>query len=161
MQPIRVHFLVLFVAIATLACEPRRESAPPKAIDAALAEFVGTWEIVSAQPAGIVKEAKKLRFQQDRTYAALDANDRELWAGTFDLDPSSEPKIWDHRSHDALKNGGDALGIYQLVDDSLVVACVTGVWKDREWIGKARPKEFRLNAADAVLELRRSGSTEK
>jgi uncharacterized protein (TIGR03067 family) len=43
-----------------------------------------------------------------------------LWAGTFDLDPTATPKVWDHRSNEVAKKGGDALGIYELDGDNLM-----------------------------------------
>ena len=36
-----------------------------------------------------------------------------------------------------------------------VQRCVNGTWKDKQWTGKPRPTEFKLPAADVVLELRR------
>jgi len=121
----------------------------------AIDQFSGTWEIIETQPAGVTKDARFLTFRADSTYAALDADGRELWAGTFDLDPTATPKIWDHRSHEAAKTGGDALGIYELAGDTLKVACVVGAWNEGEWTGKPRPETFELNAADAILKMRR------
>ena len=89
------------------------------------------------------------------TYAALDKDGKELWAGTFDLDPMASPKVWDHRSHESRKRGGDALGIFELDGDNLTVACVVGTWVDKEWRGRSRPTRFKLPDADVVLELRR------
>lgn len=147
---------ILAISLAAMADEPN--PAPVK--ETAIEQFSGTWEIVEVQPPGSTKEAKRLVFRQDGTYAALDAKGQELWAGTFDLDPTTSPKIWDHRSSESQKQGGDALGIYELSGDTLTVCCVVGVWKDKRWTGKPRPTEFKLPAADAVLELRRI-ATEK
>jgi uncharacterized protein (TIGR03067 family) len=130
-------------------------SQPAVTKDAGLRQFVGTWALANVQPAGITKEAQFLKFQLDGTYAALDKDGKELWAGTFDLDSGKSPMVWDHRSHEAAKTGGDALGIYDLNGDRLRLACVVGSWKEKQWTGKPRPTAFALPEADAVLELKR------
>jgi hypothetical protein len=56
-----------------------------------------------------MKDARKLVLRKDMTYAALNKDGKELWSGTYDLDPTASPKAWDHRSHDSQKKGGDAL----------------------------------------------------
>lgn len=148
--------IVMFaLSLGAMADDPPPKNAKAKAIEQSLETFSGTWEIVAVQPLGSTKEAKRLVFRQDRTYAALDADGKELWAGTFDLDPTATPKIWDHRSNESQKKGGDALGIYELDGDKLKVCCVVGAWKEKLWTGKPRPTEFKLPAADVVLELRR------
>jgi len=53
------------------------------------------------------------------------------------------------------EESGDTLGIYELDGDKMKVGCVNGTWKDKQWTGKPRPTEFKLPAADVVLELRR------
>ena len=147
--------LVFIIGLEVAAGEPKADQAKKKAIDKTLEGFAGTWEIAAAQPEGITKDARKLVFRKDMTYAALDKDNKELWAGTFDLDPTASPKVWDHRSYESQKTGGDALGIYELDGDNLKVSCVVGTWKDKQWTGKPRPTEFKHPAADAVLELRR------
>lgn len=147
--------VVLTFCIAAMAEEPQVNDAESKAIETSLETFAGTWEIVDVQPKGSTKNATQLVFRKDRTYAVLDANDKQLWAGTFDLDPTTSPNVWDHRSYESAKTGGDALGIYKLDGDRLTVCCAVGFWREREWIGKPRPKEFKRPAADVVLELRR------
>jgi uncharacterized protein (TIGR03067 family) len=102
-----------------------------------------------------------MAFRKDGTYAANDKDGKELWAGTFDLDPTATPKIWDHRSNESRKKGGDTLGIYELDGDKLKLACVVGTWKDKRWAGKPRPTEFKLEATDVVLELKRVKSDNK
>jgi uncharacterized protein (TIGR03067 family) len=151
MKPILSSLAMLVLGLTAMAEDPH----PVKTTKTAIKQFSGTWEIVAAQPPGSTKEAKRLAFRQDRTYAAQDADGKELWAGTFDLDPAVTPKIWDHRSNESQKKGGDALGIYELDGDKLKVCCVVGTWKEKQWTGKPRPTEFKLPAADAVLELRR------
>lgn len=148
--------MFIIVGLKVAADEPKVNEAKKKAIDKALEGFAGTWEIAAAHPEGITKDARKLVFRKDMTYAALDKDNKELWGGTFDLDPTASPKIWDHRSHESQKKGGDALGIYELDGDNLKVSCVVGTWKGKEWTGKPRPTEFKQPAADAVLELRRA-----
>jgi uncharacterized protein (TIGR03067 family) len=154
----RVVLAVLLVAVGfgTLAAdEPKTDDVRKKAANKVLESFAGTWEISSVKPAGVTKEARRLVFKKDWTYAAVDKDGKELWAGTFNLDPTATPKIWDHRSHEIKKKGGDALGIYELDRDSLKLCCVVGRWKDKVWTGKPRPKEFKLDGADVVIELRR------
>jgi uncharacterized protein (TIGR03067 family) len=122
----------------------------------AQADFAGTWNIASVKPDGAAKDAKQLVFRKDWTYAALDKDGKELWAGTYELDPKAQPPIWDHRSDEAKKTGGDALGIYDLKGDTLKVAVVVGTWKDKTWTGKPRPTIFETTVADATLELTRA-----
>lgn len=149
----RVVLSAVLLAFASFAPSIGGE---PGAAKKATEEFAGTWDIVSVQPAGVTKEARQLVFRKDGTYAALGKDGKELWAGTYDLDPTATPKVWDHRSHEAKKKGGDALGIYELSGDSLKVGCVVGTWKGKEWTGKPRPKAFDLKAADVVLEMKRA-----
>jgi uncharacterized protein (TIGR03067 family) len=148
-------FVLSLFSLGAMAEDPQPKDARSKAIEQSLETFSGTWEIVAASPPGSTKEAKRLVFRRDRRYAALDADGYELWDGTYDLDPTVTPKIWDHRSTEAQKTGGDALGIYEVVGDKLKVCCVVGVWKEKQWTGKPRPTEFKLPEADVVLELRR------
>lgn len=155
MKSILCSLVVFAFSLGAMAENPKQQDASSRAIEPALEAFSGTWEIAAVQPAGSTKEAKRLVFRKDRTYAALDADGKELWAGTFDLDPAATPKIWDHRSNEAQQTGGDALGIYELDGDTLKVCCVVGTWKEKQWTGKPRPTEFKLPAADVVLELRR------
>jgi uncharacterized protein (TIGR03067 family) len=131
---------------------PAGEANPAEALES----FAGSWEIVAVTPAGATKEARWLVFNKDGTYAALGTEGRELWGGTFEIDPTATPKIWDHRSYEAVKTGTDVLGIYQLEGDTLKVACVVGTWKDKEWTGKPRPAGFEPAGADVTIELRRS-----
>jgi uncharacterized protein (TIGR03067 family) len=94
------------------------DSGPAEARKATIELFSGTWEIACVQPPGATKEAKRLVFRKDGTYVALEVDGKELWAGTFNLDATATPKIWDHRSNESLKKGGDALGIYELMGTS-------------------------------------------
>lgn len=126
-----------------------------------LEEFAAAWEIVSVKPEGATKEARRLVFAQNGTYVALDKESKELWGGTFELDPSASPKIWDHRSHEAQKKNGDVLGIYKIEGDKLTACCVAGEWQGKRWKGKPRPHEFKLEDADVLLELRRVQPREK
>lgn len=117
--------------------------------------FAATWEIVAVTPAGATKDAHRLVFNRDGTYAALGKGGKELWAGTYEIDPTATPRVWDHRSHDAKKDGTDVLGVYELVGNTLKVACVVGRWKGKEWAGRPRPKGVDPKQADVVVELRR------
>lgn len=147
--------LAFVFGLAALADEPKADEVKKQAIDKALESFSGTWDVTSAKPEGVMKDARKLVFRKDGTYAALDSDGKELWAGTFDLDPTATPKVWDHRTHEQRKKGGDVLGIYELDGDTLMVACVVGTWAEKEWKGKPRPTQFKLPDAEVVLELRR------
>ncbi|AWM37692.1 hypothetical protein GobsT_42960 [Gemmata obscuriglobus] len=142
------------VAGVVLADEPKAD-AKKAAVEKALKVFTGTWEIVTVTPDGATKDARRLVFNKDGTYAAQDKDGKELWAGTFEIDPTAAPKVWDHRSHDAKKTGADVLGIYELDCDKLKVACVVGQWKDKQWTGKARPKSVDPKTADVVIEMNR------
>ena len=137
------------------ADEPKADGVKKATVGKALEEFTGTWEIVTGWPDGATKDARRLVFNKDGGYAALDKDGKELWAGTFEIDPTATPKVWDHRSHDAKKKGTDVLGIYGLDGDKLKVACVVGQWKGNEWVGKPRPKAFDPDQADVVIELKR------
>jgi uncharacterized protein (TIGR03067 family) len=142
------------VATTVVADEPKtngKKAAVEKAVEA----FAGGWEIVGVTPDGATQDARRLAFKKDGTYAALDKDGKELWAGTFDIDPTASPNVWDHRSHDAKKTGTDVLGIYELDGDKLEVACVVGQWKGKEWTGKPRPTAIDAKTADVIIELRR------
>lgn len=150
-------FAVLFAfGISAAADEPpKADEAKKKAIDQALETFTGPWEIVAVKPDGATKDARRLVFDRDGRYAAQDKDGKELWAGTFEIDPTASPKVWDHRSHDAKKKGSDVLGIYELDGDKLKMACVAGTWKDKQWTGKPRPTRFDPKESDVVIELKR------
>jgi len=150
---------VLWLAVASgAAAYEARVEANQAAVAKALESFTGTWEIAAVQPDGATKDARRLVFHRDGTYAAQDKEGKELWAGTFEIDPAAKPKLWDHRSHDAKKESKDVLGIYDLDKDKLKVACVVGQWKGTEWVGKPRPSGFDLKQADVVIELKRAKS---
>ena len=152
----RFNMCVAWVAVVAVAVadEPKADT-KKAAVAKALESFAGTWEIASVTPPTATKDAKRLAFNKDGTYAAVDKDGKELWAGTFELDPTATPKVWDHRSHDAKKESKDVLGIYDLDGDKLKVACVVGQWKDQEWVGKPRPKIIDPKEADVVIELTR------
>jgi uncharacterized protein (TIGR03067 family) len=152
-----VGVAVVGVTVA-VADEPKAEHAKKQAVAKALESFADTWEILAIQPEGAVKEARRLVFNKDGNYAAQDKDGKELWAGTFEIDPTAAPNVWDHRSHDAKKTGTDVLGIYELDGDVLKVACVVGQWKGKDWVGKARPKSIDPHEADVVIELKRAKS---
>ena len=102
----RVILGMVWVALGSLAVgdEPKAE-AKKAAVSKALETFSGTWEIATVQPDGATKDARRLVFSKDGTYAAQDKDGKELWAGTFEIDPTARPKVWDHRSHDGKKEG--------------------------------------------------------
>jgi uncharacterized protein (TIGR03067 family) len=146
--------LILTVVWITVACmavanEPKAKSSTDP-VAKGLSSFVGAWEIKKVQPEGATKRARWLLFSMDGTYSALDKDGKVLWAGTFELDTTTTPKKWDHRSHDAKKAGKDQLGIYELDGDNLKLACVSGQWKGKEWIGKPRPQGYRSEGSGRV-----------
>ena len=152
------RFILSMVLVAGLGCtatadEPKVDKQQVTA--KALETFSGIWEIVKVSPDGATKIAKLL-FRKDGTYAALDKEGKELWAGTFEIEPTASPKVWDHRADDGKKTGTDVLGIYELDADSLKVACVVGMWKGKVWVGKDRPMNFDPKAADVVIEMKRA-----
>jgi uncharacterized protein (TIGR03067 family) len=144
------------ITLVTAADEPKAE-AKKQAVAKALETFAGTWEIATVKPDGATKDARRLVFNKDGSYAAQDKDGKELWAGTFELDPTATPKVWDHRSHDAKKQGKDVLGVYELDGDKLKLACVVGQWKGREWAGKPRLTSIDSKEAEVVIELKRVG----
>jgi uncharacterized protein (TIGR03067 family) len=152
----RIMLSVVCVAVAgAVAADEPKTDAKKAATEKAMAAFAGTWEVVAVTPDGATKDARRLAFKKDGTYAALDKDGKELWAGTFEIDPTAAPKVWDHRSHDAKKTGTDVLGIYELDGDKLKVACVVGQWKGKEWTGKPRPTAIDPKKADVTIELKR------
>lgn len=156
-----MRYFILGVALLATACATVRHppgADPIKSTNGAanaLEAFSGTWAIIVVQPDGATKDARQLVFNTDGTYAAQDEDGEELWSGTFEIDPTASPKIWDHRTNEAEKEGKDVLGIYDLDGDNLRVACVAGQWRGKEWVGRPRPKEFDLRQADVVIELER------
>jgi uncharacterized protein (TIGR03067 family) len=146
--------MVAGLGFTATADEPKGDK--QQATAKALETFSGTWEIVKVSPDGATKDAKRLVFNKNGTYAAVDKDGKELWAGTFEIDPTATPKVWDHRSDDGKKKGDDVLGIYELDGDALKVACVVGRRKGKEWVGKVRPTTFDPTAADVVIEMKRA-----
>ena len=156
MKQLTLVCLFVVVPLGPVAADDAKlEGAKKLAVAKAMESFTGSWEIVSTRPEGATKEARRLVFNADGTYAAVGKDGKELWAGTFEIDPTATPKVWDHRSHDAKKTGTDVLGIYELKGDTLKVACVVGQWKSKEWVGKARLNGFDATSADVVIELKR------
>jgi len=137
----------------TPADEPKGDKA--ETVAKALEAFAGTWEIETVTPDGATKDAKRLVFGKEGRHAAVAKDGVELRAGTFEIAPTVRPKVWDHRSDDAKKDGKDVLGVYELEGDKLKVACVVGQWKGKEWVGKDRPRAFDPKRADVVIELKR------
>lgn len=154
MDRFAISMVCVAVAGAAFADEPKAD-ARKTAVKKALEVFTGTWEIVAMTPDGATKDARRLMFKKDGTYAALDKDGKELWAGTFEIDPMAAPKVWDHRSHDAKQTGTDVLGIYEIDGDNLKVACVVGQWKGKKWVGKPRPTALDPKKSDVVIELKR------
>ncbi len=153
----RIILGMVWVAFAGVggADQPKADEVKKAAVAKALETFTGTWEIVTVRPDGATKDAQRLVFNKDGGYAAQDKDGKELWAGTFEIDPTTTPKVWDHRPHDAKKEGKYVLGICELDGDRLNVACVVGQWKGKEWTGKRRPKTTDSKEADVAIEFKR------
>jgi uncharacterized protein (TIGR03067 family) len=151
-----MHRLILSVVWIAVACVAIADEPNKDRVAMGKPSFVSKWAITKAHPEGATKGAHWLLFTRDGTYAALDKDGKELWAGTFEIVPSTTPKNWDHRSHDARKVGKDQLGIYESNGDALRVACVSGQWKGNEWVGRPRPKAIDPKDADVILELSRA-----
>lgn len=147
--------VVCMAVVGVAAADEPRAGVNKAAVAKALETFAGSWEIAAVQPEGATKGARRLVFHKDGTYAAQDKDGKELWAGTFEINSTVTPKVWDHRSHDARKEGKDVLGIYNLDGDKLKVACVVGQWKGKDWDGRLRPTGFNPKEADVVIELNR------
>ncbi len=152
---LRLFFIEwLCPACVLVAAEPKTETTA-SAVAQEMKSFAGTWQMTVVQPEGATKDARRLVFQHDGTYTALDSAGKELWAGTFEIDPAETPRVWDHRSYDAKKEGRDVLGIYELNGDKLKVACVVGQWNEKKWSGKKRPTKFQPLEADVIIEFQR------
>lgn len=149
----RIILGVAWIAVtcAAIAAEPNEDRVATENLS-----LVGKWAITKAHPEGVTKDAHWLLFARDGNYAALDKDGKELWAGTFEIVPTTTPKRWDHRSQDSRESSKDQLGIYELNGDVLTVACVGGQWKSNEWIGRPRPKAIGPEDADVILELIRA-----
>ncbi|BBO36024.1 nuclear transport factor 2 family protein [Lacipirellula parvula] len=151
MRRIMLCVVWITVACAAVAAEPAEDRVATGKLS-----LVGKWAITKVHPEGVTKNAHWLLFARDGNYAALDKEGKELWAGTFEIVPSTTPKSWDHRSHDARKSGADQLGIYELNGDALTMACVGGQWNGNEWVGRPRPRAIDPKDADVILELSRA-----
>lgn len=79
MKPFLAVSLAFVFGLAALADEPKADEVKKQAIGKALELFSGTWDVTSAKPEGVMKDARKLVFRKDRTYAALDRDGKELW----------------------------------------------------------------------------------
>jgi len=123
--------------------------------NAAHTDFTGTWRIEATEPQSVANGARYLVFRPDGRYAALDFDRQQLWAGTYEVDPTQNPPVFDHRSDESELNNGDALGIYRLSGDLLTFACVVGAWQEHGWCGRPRPARIVIDEADAVLQLQR------
>ncbi len=133
---------IAWLAVTGAACVAESKPVPAtgtETVSKGLESFAGTWAIVTVRPEGAAKNARRLVFNQDGTYAAQDTAGKELWAGTFEIDPKAMPMRWDHRSHEAKREGQDVLGVYELDGDTLKshASPAGGV---EGWIGKSRPK---------------------
>ena len=74
MRPFLAVAVAFVFGLAVIADEPRAAEVKKKAIDNALESFTGAWEIASTKPQGVTKDARKLVFRKDMTYAALDSS---------------------------------------------------------------------------------------
>ena len=151
--------MVLMTGVGFTAASDEPKCDKQQAVAKALDSFSGSWEIVKMSPDG-AKGAKRLLFKRDGTYAAVDEEGKKLWVGMFEIYPTANPNMWDHRSRAGTKRGSGVPGIYELGADSLKMACVVGQCRGEEWVGKGRPKTFDPRVADVVIEMRRANTNE-
>jgi uncharacterized protein (TIGR03067 family) len=144
--------LLILVAAPCAGAEPEGDEVRKQAVQEELARFAGIWEILTEGQTGPAQFAV---FRKDGTYSTYDKDGKELWLGTFEIDPTAKPKVWDHRSRESKQAGRDRLGIYELDGDELKVCVNEGHWKNGKWEGKPRPTEFKDSEAYAVIEFRR------
>ncbi len=126
-------------------------------VQRAVHEFVGLWRMTPIAPLGTTGEARLVRFRPDQTYTTYAEDGAELWSGTFSLDPSASPKVWDHRSYRMLEGdpSSDILGVYEMDGDVIRVSVTSGRWDGDKWVGL--PRATHLESADgySVIEFRR------
>ncbi len=103
----------------------------------------GTWILDSSERDGVVTNADKskardvrLIFEADQIMAKM--GDKSVSLGSFSLDPSKDPKIYDRTYPD----GSKRLGLYKLEGKTLTI-CVADLKKER-------PKEFVTRKGDGM-----------
>lgn len=123
----------------------------------ALEDFVGLWQITPIAPLGSTGEADFVRFRGDLSYTTYGAERTELWSGTFDLNPSASPMIWDHRQNEWATEdpGADILGIYEQDGDLIRVSVTQGHWVGDAWVGSPRAMHFEPSEGYSIIEFRR------
>jgi uncharacterized protein (TIGR03067 family) len=146
-------FLLIRASVAPAVAPPTADEAKKKMVQEELEKFAGMWEILTTGKTG---PARFVVLRKDGRYSTYDKDGKELRMGTFELDPTAKPKVFDHRSLALKEAGGDALGIYHLDGDRLKL-CVAkqGQWKDGKWDGPPRPSELKDSDGCAVIELKR------
>ncbi len=87
----------------------------------------GTWALISSIRDGLEVSRNAVRsdraplhytFRADKTYS-VSAGERELERGTFTIDPSASPKMFDHVPATGNDPGWLRLGIYEVGNDIL------------------------------------------
>ena len=137
------------ISMAQVASSPESERA--------LRDFVGLWSITPIAPPDTTNEARSVRFRPDRTYTTYGEDGAELWSGTFSLDPSASPKVFDHRSYRLLEEdpGADILGVYEMTHDVIRLSVTSGRWDGETWVGLPRATHVEPAEGYAVIEFHR------
>jgi uncharacterized protein (TIGR03067 family) len=130
--------LLVVLAVGLLAAAEQKDDAKKDQ-----EKLQGTWAVVEGPPGG------KMVFDGDKFTVRHD--DKDLYKGTFKIDPSKSPKTIDLMVAEDNSGGGTAkgktsLGIYQLDGDKLK-------WCANEPGKEQRPKEFAKQAGGDRLLL--------
>jgi uncharacterized protein (TIGR03067 family) len=147
-----------FCGLLTLACLLLGQARSDDATDADQANLQGSWRLVELRT-----EAKgKKKFAVDdpntlqRTFAKPDITDRlkdDTTRGKYSLNVSEDQKTIDITWGDSEPE----YGIYKLDGDDLTIASKTGANT-----AKARPKEFKVKAANEKVQVfRREASAQR
>jgi uncharacterized protein (TIGR03067 family) len=135
------------VVLCGLAISVMAGDRPDPAAEKERKLLAGLWEF--AEPKGGAGGSKFIAVRADGTYSVLDADRKELWDGTYTLDLTINPKVFDHNSTARKKRGDPEMrGIYKL-DGGTWELCI------REGKEKDRPKEFKAADGAAVVTLKR------
>ena len=120
-------------------------------------ELVGLWRMTPIAPLGTTGEARTIRMRPDWTYTTYTENSTELWSGTFSIDTTTTPRIWDHRSFRMLEADptSDILGAYKIEGDVVRVSVTPGRWDGDNWMGLPRARQLQTAEGYAVIEFRR------
>lgn len=138
----RVVSVALVVMILTGADDPVGEAARKAAIEAELARFQGTWQLISAETEG--KKAPEENVKQitvtikGNTHTVRFGKEVVAHDVSFEIDPSKSPKWTTDTLNEGPGKGKQIRGIYKLEGETLT-SCVAPVGKDRPTEFSAKP----------------------